>query len=84
MGCSTSYEDIQREMEDAELNILRFADVPLESIKRTYVTFEMDGKPFRCRSLTIENESENKPTLVMPHGALRAVINCYKMIKPLS
>ena len=35
---------------------------------RSFVTIEMDGKPFRIRKYEIGQEDDGKPTLVWVHG----------------
>ena len=64
--------------------MLQFSGLPLDAIKRSFVTIEMEGKPFNVRTFVVGDYSDGKPTLVMTHGALRAAICLHRMLKPLS
>ena len=67
-----------------ETNVLEYSGLPLEMIKRSFTTITIDNKPFNVRTFVIGDYTDEKPTLVMTHGAMRSSLSLNRMLKPLS
>ena len=65
MGCTYSDDQWQNAMERAEDRLIELSEC---DVKATYVTIEVDDKPFKIRKYEIGAEDEGKKTLVMVHG----------------
>ena len=85
MGMFSSSEDNWRQrLEQCELNFLLESKVDQSKLERRYVTFEMEGKPFRVRVLIIGKKEENKETPCMTHGYMGNSTTWGYMLNPLA
>ena len=71
-------------MEEAELNFLNLLHLDMEKLERKYIMIEMEGKPFRVRTLIYGKKEEGKKTLCMTHGYLGNSTGWMWMFKPLA
>ena len=85
MGFSFSDENWLKYMEECEDRLIAFCKSK-DRIKKDFVYIEMDGKPFRVRTITIspENETKDTETLLLVHGFWSAALIFYRMFDALS
>ena len=85
MGFSFSDEDWFKHMENCEDHLITFCKSK-DRIKKDFVYIEMDGKPFRVRTVTVnsEKETENTKTLFLVHGYCASAVMFFKMFDLLS
>ena len=85
MGFSFSDESWLKHMEKCEDRLIAFCK-SRDRIKKDFVYVEMDGKPFRVRTITISPEVETKDTktLLLVHGYCSASVFFFKIFDALS
>ena len=69
-----------------ETDVWELSKVPLNMIKRNFITMDFGGNDqFQVRVTTIESEGSGKPTLVLCHDYMLAgCIQFYNYVKPLA
>ena len=66
-----------------EDTLLEMSGLDIDKFEKTFTTIEMDGEPFRIRTVAYGDRS--KKTLLMTHGyMLSGVLAYYKVMKRLS
>ena len=73
-----------KRMEEVELNFLILCKLDLEKLERRFVMIEMEGKPFRVRTLIYGKKEEGKKTLCITHGYMGNSTVWTWMFKPLA
>jgi abhydrolase domain-containing protein 4/abhydrolase domain-containing protein 5 len=80
-----SDEDWRRAMEEQELVCYKLMGFEEEQLIRKYVEIEMDGKPFKVRVVTINEQCKGeRQTLVLTHGYLGSTPTHLRILKGLS
>ena len=82
MGSSLSDQEWEAKMEGYELEILKLSGLDVDKVNRTYTMIEMEGSPFRVRTIYIGDKT--KKTLLITHGYFSNGTTYLKMLKPLS
>jgi pimeloyl-ACP methyl ester carboxylesterase len=85
MGCSgsASADDVQKQLEAAEYDVLLASGVPVQEFSRKYVVIDKSG-PFAVRTVIHGGDLPGeKPTLVMTHGYGMASCLFYLLFKDL-
>ena len=69
MGNSYSNEEEWLQtMEELEYRAFSLLELDMEKLERRYTMIEIEGKPFRVRTIIYGREDEGKKTLVMTHA----------------
>ena len=88
MGCAGSTEQTpeewEQEMESLEHQVLKHSGFKDEEMDVCYTAIEMDGKPFKIRTLYFGKEQRDKPTLLLTHGNMANIVSYMNLTKLLA
>ena len=85
MGNSYSNEEEWlKTMENYEYRSYSLSELDMEKLERRYTMIEMEGKPFRVRTVIYGKKEEGKKTLVLTHSYLATSTYWSILLEPLS